>query len=418
MRATVLVVDDDAAIRRLVAKRLRAAGYEVELAAGGEQALAAVERGGISMVVLDIEMPGLDGFSVLERLRARRDSAQLPVVVLSAKQEGEDVVRALRAGANDYATKPVRFGLLLKRIAAHLSLTAGRGRRVGPYRIGEKLGSGGMGIVFAAEDTRTGSRVALKALPRAMTVNTTNVERFVREARLAARVDHPNVVKILDAGKDGEFHYFTMELVRGETLRRIAERRPLRPEQAVTVGRQIAAGLSALALAGILHRDVKPGNVMITDDGVAKLTDFGVARDLETDTRLTRAGVGVGSLMFASPEQIRGQAELRSDIYGLGATLYYGLTGNNPFPSGHDADWMLAYKLRHVPRLREARRAVPASLAAVIERMLEPRAADRYASYEDVDAALSSDHRSKARRWLVWAAAGTALLAALVLCAS
>ena len=417
----ILVVDDDAAIRTLVSRRLEHAGYRTVVAESGEVALGLVNERTIDLVVLDVMMPGLDGYQVLEQLRARHPMGSLPVIMLTARDKGDDVIKALRLGANDYALKPVDFQLLLKRLDVHLSLKRGENNLVGHFRIGKRIGSGGMGVVYKAIDSRNDQPVAIKILPRALTIDESFVRRFLREASLAERIDHPNVVRVLDAGRYDETYYIVMELVEGQNLGQLVEAQRLVPPRALDIARQTAAALNALKIAGVLHRDIKPENVIVSETGIAKITDFGIARDAVAPSRMTDTGVGVGSVLYASPEQIRGTGDYRSDIYSLGCTLYFMLTGADPFPGDKPVEWVLDRKMDRAPKVSDVVSGISRPVVQLVSRLMEPNADKRFQTYEEIDAAIAALLKDpvaigtvRPRRW-VWGLAAAAGVAALVL---
>ncbi|MBI5511804.1 MAG: protein kinase [Deltaproteobacteria bacterium] len=393
----VLVVDDDAAIRTLVARRLEHAGYRTMVADNGDKALATLKQEIVDLVVLDVMMPGLDGYQVLEQVRARHTSTSLPVIMLTARDKGDDVVRALRLGANDYAIKPVDFAVLLKRMQVHLALRGGRSHSVGAYRLSKRIGAGGMGVVYAAVDTRTDRHVALKVLPRSLTIDESYVRRFMREAALAERVDHPNVVRLLDAGHDGETYYIAMELVEGKNLGELVVSTPLPVRKALAIALQMVAGLSSLKAAGVLHRDIKPENVIVSQTGVAKITDFGIARDAVAAGRMTESGVGVGSVMYASPEQIQGRGDYRSDLYSLGCTLFFMLTAKDPFPTDQPVATVFERKGQRPPKVRALLRTIPVAVEQLVARLMEPDPDRRFQRYEDIAAEIRACEGGKGK---------------------
>jgi serine/threonine protein kinase/Tol biopolymer transport system component len=212
------------------------------------------------------------------------------------------------------------------------------GREVGPYRIGEVLGGGGMGIVYRAEDTRLGRSVALKFLPPELTRDPVSKARFLQEARTASALDHPNVCTIYDVGETDEHQlYLAMPCYEGETLRRKIERGPLPVADAVDYALQTAKGLAKAHRHGIVHRDIKPANLIVTDDGVVKILDFGIAK-LAGEAGLTRTGASVGTPAYMAPEQIHGrEVDGRTDLWALGVVLYEMLTGRRPFLGDHES---------------------------------------------------------------------------------
>ncbi len=271
-----------------------------------------------------------------------------------------------------------------------MSLT--NGTRLGPYEIQSLLGQGGMGQVYDATDTRLDRAVAIKVLSDTLAGDPTARQRFEREARSAASLNHPHICTILDVGPD----YLVMERLEGETLADLLTRGPLSINQAIDYGVQIADALAAAHARGIVHRDLKPGNVMITAAG-AKVLDFGLAKHVATIDRdaptktftavesVTRAGQVVGTAAYMSPEQADGKPlDARSDLFALGALLYEMLAGRRPF-SGDTRLSTLASVLKATPEpLRRIRHGVPEHVERVVSRCLEKDPAARFASAAEV----------------------------------
>ncbi len=239
----------------------------------------------------------------------------------------------------------------------------------GRYRLESKLGSGGMSTVYLARDETLERLVAVKLLHREISDQPDQLERFRREARSVAQVSHPNVVAVIDAGEDSGYPYIVFEYVSGETLKQRIDRMGRLPlDEAAAYAIEIGRGLSAAHARKLVHRDVKPQNVLIDPEGRAKVTDFGIARSLESDG-LTKTGRVLGTTDYVSPEQAMGQdVDSRSDIYSLGVLLYEMLTGKPPF----EADSLVGVAMKHVnepmPDLQERRPDASSALAAVIER--------------------------------------------------
>jgi eukaryotic-like serine/threonine-protein kinase len=257
------------------------------------------------------------------------------------------------------------------------------------YAVGELLGRGGMAEVYLATDRVLDRPVACKVLGGWLAHDRTFVERFRREALAAARISHPNLVAVFDAGSEDGVHYIVMEHVPGETLADVvrAEGR-LQPLRAATIAASMADALEVAHAAGIVHRDVKPANVMLTPDGRTKLMDLGIARSIDGET-ITHASSILGTAGYISPEQARGEpVDHRSDIYSLGCVLYEMLTGRQPF----EARDPLAAAYRHVheapvpPTSLEP--SVPPGLEAVTLRAMEKEPAARFQSAADMAAAL------------------------------
>jgi tetratricopeptide (TPR) repeat protein len=252
---------------------------------------------------------------------------------------------------------------------------AGPGTRIGGYRILRELGRGGMGVVYEAYDGSLDRRVALKVLTAHLTLQPSSVARFKREALAAARLDHPGIVKVLAVGSDGDTHWFAMERIDGPNL---AEAAPRPVRETVAIGAALADALRHAHEHGVLHRDVKPSNVLLRADGQPVLTDFGLARD-DGMPSLTLSGGFLGTPYYVSPEQAQGgDVDARSDVFSLGATLYELCTGRLPFDAP-DGQQVLQRILRDEPRDPcGGPRAVDRDLGAILLRALEKPPARRY----------------------------------------
>jgi uncharacterized RDD family membrane protein YckC len=266
------------------------------------------------------------------------------------------------------------------------------GQRFGRYRVVRELGRGGMGEVYEAEDTETGRLVALKLLP------TLGVEslrkRFVREGRLAAQVSHPNSVYVFEADEIESVPVIAMEILRGGTLaERVAQDGAFPVHLAVDSALQIIAGLREAEGRGILHRDVKPSNCFIEQDGTVKVGDYGLSMSVaigDESTRLTTDGSQLGTPAFAPPEQMRGrETDVRSDIYSVGATLYYLLTGRPPFEGSNAVELIAKVLGDPVVPPRQLRPDIPKGLERVVLRCLAREPDRRYADYEQLAKALA-----------------------------
>jgi serine/threonine protein kinase len=215
---------------------------------------------------------------------------------------------------------------------------------VGNYDLVEKIAEGGMGAIYRGRDRTTGQPVAVKIMPAHMAANPVLLKRFEQEFKVASRLDHPNIVRALDFGEAGNMPYLVMEYVDGESLGQRIERDGKIPEvEAIRIIAQVAQGLHRAHKLGLIHRDVKPDNILMTREGVAKLVDLGLVKEQDTDLNLTRTGRGLGTPHFMAPEQFRNAkgADARCDIYSLGATLYMMVTGELPFKSSGPLDaWM------------------------------------------------------------------------------
>jgi len=280
-----------------------------------------------------------------------------------------------------------RNDLPTRTFVAARGLAAGA-RLGGRYRILEVLGIGGMGMVYQAEDEQLGLTIAVKILRPDLVEGEELRERFKQELLLARQVSHPNVVRIHDIGNDGDLVFLTMDFVPGRSLRELlAEEQRLPPERAIEIARQLALALGAAHQAGVVHRDLKPGNVLVDESGGAlraAITDFGVARSL-SGSRRTQPGTVLGTLGYLSPEQARGEAvDGRSDLYALGLLLYEMLTGELPFSAATEAEMLAQRWSGATPDLRWADGRVPKPLRSLIERLLAHDPARRPADAAEV----------------------------------
>jgi serine/threonine-protein kinase len=254
------------------------------------------------------------------------------------------------------------------------------------YRLTGHLARGGMADVYAATDEILGRKVAVKMLHANYATDEAFIQRFRREAQAAANLTHPNIVSIYDTGKDGSHYYIVMELIEGRTLRDVLRAEgAILPRRAAEIGSEVAAALSVAARGGLAHRDVKPGNILLTDTGSVKVTDFGIARAWDDSEELTRTGAVIGTATYFSPEQAQGQpADGRSDLYALGVVLFEMLTGHPPF-SG-ETPVSVAYQ--HVSEAAGMPSAsnpdVPPELDAIVMRALQKNPANRYQTAEEM----------------------------------
>jgi serine/threonine protein kinase len=248
---------------------------------------------------------------------------------------------------------------------------------VGNYDLLEKIAEGGMGTIYRGRHQVTGQIVAIKIMPAHMAANPVLLKRFEQEFHAASRLDHPNIVRALDFDDSGAAPYLVMELVEGESLGQKLEREGRMSEtEAIRIIAQVAQGLHRAHKQNLVHRDVKPDNILLRTDGVAKLADLGLVKETETDLNLTRTGRGLGTPHFMAPEQFRNAkgADTRCDIYSLGATLYMMVTGELPFKSNGPLDaWMKKIQNDLIP----PRDIVPALSERVNWAILRAMSADR-----------------------------------------
>jgi len=315
-------------------------------------------------------------------------------------------------------------------MAQRMPLTSGA--RLGPYEIQSRLGEGGMGEVYRARDTRLGRDVAIKVLPASFSADPDRLQRFAQESRAAAALNHPSILSIYDIGDDRGMPYVVSELLEGESLRERLRTGAIPTRKAIDYARQIANGLAAAHDRGIVHRDLKPENLFLTNDGRAKILDFGLAKFTQAATAssdeaptmqvATEVGTVLGTAGYMSPEQVRGKlADARSDIFSFGAILYEMLSGKRAFHGDSGADTMSAILKEDPPDLSETNRNISPALEGIVRHCLEKNPAERFQSARDVAFNLealtdisSSAHGGfrplaepkSSSRWLRWLVGG------------
>jgi serine/threonine-protein kinase len=306
-----------------------------------------------------------------------------------------------------------------------MSLTTGT--KLGPYEIVGQIGAGGMGEVYKAKDTRLDRTVAIKVLPSHLSGDAERRQRFEREARAASALNHPNITTVYDIGEEEGTHYIVMELVEGKTFRELMDEAPLSTEKMLPLATQIAEGLSKAHAAGIVHRDLKPENLMVREDGLVKILDFGLAKlmpessdvdsETATVTRATQQGVVMGTVQYMSPEQASNRPlDYRSDQFSFGSILYEMATGNLAFKKNTVPQTLAAIIEEDPESIRKLNDEVPVELEAIVERCLSKDPTGRYETTSELAQELKAVPETpsawRARRRVLWAAAG--LLVALL----
>ena len=335
-----------------------------------------------------------DSFLTVVRQSQLVEQEQLKKFLKGLEHEGKSP-ESPQAMADELISKSLLTSWQAEKLLAGKS----RGFFLGKYRLLSHLGTGGMSSVYLAEHVLMRRRVAIKVLPQARVEDSSYLERFHREAQAVAALDHPNIVRAYDVDKEGTVHFLVMEYVTGQSLQdMVAKNGPMRFVDAADYMGQAADGLHSAHLAGMVHRDIKPGNLLVDKKGVVKLLDLGLAMFFEEkeDNPLTirHDEKVLGTADYLSPEQALDShtVDIRADIYSLGCTLYYMLTGHPPFPDGTLAQRLLAHQTRQPESVQKDRPDTPESLMTILQKMMEKKPADRYQTAKETSEALS--------RWL------------------
>jgi serine/threonine protein kinase len=332
-------------------------------------------------------------------------AAQTPAQLLDSIRESglvpeEALTQALGSAAESHDTDTITQRLVQKQLLTPFQVRALRnglhkGLRIGPYKLLEQLGKGGMSVVYLAEHEKLRRRVAIKVLPKDKINDPEARERFFREARAVAALDHPNIIKAHDVGEFQGIPYFVMEYVPGTNLKQHLERNgPVPWEQAVHYVVQACRGLQQAHKKGLVHRDIKPSNLLVDDRGSLRILDLGLARSFTKEEDKITDPVGqrllMGSVDYIAPEQAVGSDHLdvRTDLYSLGCTFFTLVAGKPPF-AGSVAERLAQHQTLAPPPLHECRPEVPPELSAVVARLMAKKPDDRYATPADVIAALA-----------------------------
>ena len=411
-RPTILLADGDAAARNLLALRLRNEGYAVRLAGDGRKALEEIQKQPPALVLAETVLNGLDGYTLLDRAK-REGKGNIPFIFLSSRSDPLSINKGLLLGASDFLTKPVNFEVLLTKLEKVLVQSVGASEAsarlslsdvsqptsseypsvryeelqpgtviLGRFQLEPDLGEGGMGKVFKATDQQLEEQVVIKVMNPNFADDV--FRRFKREIRLARKITHPGVVRIFDFWEAGTLKFVTMEFLEGTELNDQIKTRGAFPVPVVVrIATEMMEALAAAHEVGVIHRDIKPQNIVLTSSGKVKVLDFGIAQGLEPEAKdaVTIAGAILGTPEYMSPEQLMGEKlDPRSDLYSTGVMLYQLLTATLPFVA---EDRMAGARMRLVadpkpPSTLDSK--IPKALDAFILRLLQRRPDDRYPS--------------------------------------
>lgn len=409
MAAEVLVVDDDEDIRHFLQMALTHEGYDVRETGNPLEALAMARDQKPDVMILDFMMPDMTGEEICKAAKEDEALRDTIVVMLSARSDLQTKLRCFDSGADEYLVKPVdpleltaRIGRFLKQRPErkrdiHTEKSASLPRMVvvkkayGPHTVEGLLGKGAMGQVFKGHDPLLDRPVAIKVLSKQLSDAPEFVERFRREARLLASIDHPGIATVFTFGEEDGEHYFVMQWCAGGSLSEmIQERKTIDVPTAVDQMLQCSKALAAAARKGIVHRDIKPSNLMFDEEGRVMIVDFGLAYSEKKYAHLTAASQIVGTPHYMAPEQSKGlPVDLRTDIYSLGITFYHMLYGQPPFSGSNPIETILKHASEPFPPYRDQGGAIPREVYAVIERMTQKDPAMRYQDYDILTLELS-----------------------------
>jgi eukaryotic-like serine/threonine-protein kinase len=289
----------------------------------------------------------------------------------------------------------VQQGALTTYQARKILQGATKGFILADYRILRSLGEGGMGKVYLAANQKDGLRVAIKVLPPSKAADGGQaLRRFRREMELSRRATHPNLARTIDVGQAGDVHFMVLEYVPGESLYQLVKHPrggPLRVPDAARYFLKVVDGLEAAHEAGLVHRDIKPSNLMVTPEGDARILDLGLARSTSEESPLTHPNAVIGTLDYASPEQLSNasSADRRSDLYSLGCTIYFALAGNAPFEGGDVVNKIFKQRMDDPEPLERVARGVPSAFAAIVRKLMAKDPTDRYQNCGELRADLA-----------------------------
>lgn len=399
-KSRILVVDDEAVVLRFLRRALERKEYDVDTASDAERASRMLDTTEYDLVLSDINLPGESGIDLLTHCRDCHPTAE--VILITGNPDLEDAVRTVRDGAYDYLAKPIELDKLYERVGSALSRRENYTQRLlktwsvdeqapAGFRVIRSLGSGTMGIVLLVQ---RGSELRAMKLLRTKGGGAPSERlflRFSREAEVLNKVRHPNVVHVYECDLDPsqQLPYILMEYVEGRSLSWHMAEGNLSLKQRLDVIRQTADALATVHDYGILHRDVKPSNILLTRDDQAKLSDFGIARF--GDSSLTMTGELLGTPAYMAPERLQSrEIDQRSDLFSLGVVAYELLAGIRPFHGTTLPE--IIYDIVHhsPPRLRKLAPDLPSQLDRIVHKMLAKKPGDRHKDAREVIEALAT----------------------------
>jgi serine/threonine-protein kinase len=379
--ARILIADDSLAIRAVYENMLDYLGHEVISCKDGREALAKFATEHVDLMLLDVQMPYKNGIEVCREIRRQPNGLNVPIIIVSSHQEENDILAGLDAGANDYLLKPVQEGHLIARLknllnnsimhSSDYELVKNQVVIAGRYKIRKVIGCGRHSVVFAVDDLEENNKQKALKLLNGNIEDPGLLADYLNTAKKISGIESENITKIFETGQYSGRCYLVMEYVSGGNLRELFKYRKISFSEAVHIGNDISKAIRDLGDNEIIHFDVKPENIVISEEGHFKLTDFGMLTTRASETIPMNAEIW-GTAAYISPEYIDAEHYLspKSDIYSLGTTLYEGLTGDNPFMSDKPMNSLYRQLNIQPPELSNLNLGIPRELSDIIKIML------------------------------------------------
>jgi serine/threonine protein kinase len=393
----ILVVDDEEYVRDFLKDVLELEHYDVETSCDCQEAIDKLESTTYNLILSDINLPGMSGIDLLALCREKYKSTE--IMLITGEPDLEGAVKTVKQGAFDYLSKPITPEKLCERVSAALKHSYTK-EKISPnnldsphnsYSVVRTLGAGNMGVVLLVKKDEQYYTMKILRRENYDPKHHLKVQRFIREAEILSQIDHPNVIKIFEYGvsEDEEIPYIIMEFIPGRPLNHYMRSNNFNIDQIVSIIKQIAEALSIVHEYGVLHRDVKPGNIILTDDMTLKLTDFGIARVDNSELTITREILG--SPAYMSPEAFENsvRSDSRSDIFSLGIIAYELLTGVKPFHGETIGEIMNAIKFQRPIEPLKINPAMPPGLQDILAKMLAKKPDERFSNAAEIIKALN-----------------------------
>lgn len=424
MSVRILVADDSNELRSVLSAQLRRIGFDVEVAVDGLDAIEKAREFHPGLIIMDIQMPRLNGLKATTRMRDDRDLANIPIILMSQLGEEQDVVEGIEAGADEYLVKPFRHDELAARVRVLLRKSSTSAKRkldettaqgleededneavrrfketgqivskdFAGFTIIDKLGQGGSATVYRAMEPVNLKPVALKIISPFAAVKEGFLKRLRRSNEIAVKLIHPHIVRIYTMGEYQDVHFMVQELVEGTVLDEfLHDGKRLGEKESRHYMLHVCEALRYLEERNLIHRDIKPGNIYADENDDAKLGDFGLSR-LQNDTGQTAEGYLLGTPHYISPEQANGEKDLdiRSDLYALGATFFHLLAGRPLFPGDNLQQVVLAHLTKERPKLGDLNSDVSPQLCRLIDSLCSRNKEDRPRTAAEVIEAIKN----------------------------